>query len=99
MAKKKGARGKPLPAVMLDLIVGYWVSELVHVVAKLVPMDRKPKDSIFGWLRGQAWERGDIVAPIASPGEWEVLEEWDGLNAARPARRPRRRKGLGGKSK
>ena len=35
MAKKKGARGKPLPAVMLDLIVGYWVSELVHVVAKL----------------------------------------------------------------
>jgi len=35
MAKKKGAKGKPLPAVMLDLIIGYWVSELVHVVAKL----------------------------------------------------------------
>jgi SAM-dependent methyltransferase len=35
MAKKKGARSKPLPAVMLDLIVGYWVSELVHVVARL----------------------------------------------------------------
>lgn len=35
MAKKKGARGKPLPAVMLDLIIGYWVSQLVHVVAKL----------------------------------------------------------------
>ena len=68
-------------------------------VARLVPMDRKPKDSIFGWLRGQAWERGDIVAPIASPGEWEVLEEWDGLNAARPAGRRRRRKRLGGKSK
>ena len=35
MAKRKGAKTKPLPAVMLDLIVGYWVSELVHVVAKL----------------------------------------------------------------
>src|SRR5712691_12623477 len=35
MAKKKGAKGKPLPAVMLDLIVGYWASQLVHVVAKL----------------------------------------------------------------
>jgi len=35
MAKKKGVRGKPLPAVMLDLIIGYWVSQLVHVVAKL----------------------------------------------------------------
>jgi len=35
MAKRKGAKTKPLPAVMLDLIVGYWVSKLVHVVAKL----------------------------------------------------------------
>ena len=35
MAKKKGAGGKPLPAAMLDLIIGYWVSQLVHVVAKL----------------------------------------------------------------
>lgn len=35
MARKKGAGGKPLPAVMLDLIVGYWVSQLVHVVARL----------------------------------------------------------------
>jgi prevent-host-death family protein len=61
-------------------------------VARLVPMDRKPKDSIFGWLRGEAWEVGDIVAPAASPGEWEVLKEWDGLNAARPPRRRRRRK-------
>ena len=54
-------------------------------VAKLGPVDRKPKDSIFGWLRGEAWERGDIVAPAVSPEEWEVV-------------RPRRRK-TGGKSK
>ena len=62
-------------------------------VAKLVPVDRKPKDSIFGWLRGEAWERGDIVAPAVSPGEWDGAKEWDGLNAAETARgRPRRRK-------
>jgi hypothetical protein len=35
MAKKKRGKGKPLPAAMLDLIIGYWVSQLVHVVAKL----------------------------------------------------------------
>ena len=35
MAKKKAARGKPLPAAMLDLIIGYWVSQMVHVTAKL----------------------------------------------------------------
>jgi prevent-host-death family protein len=65
-------------------------------VAKLVPVDRKPKDSIFGWLRGEAWERGDIVAPAVSPKEWEVVREWDGLNAADTARgRPRRRKPSG----
>src|SRR6059036_3912684 len=68
-------------------------------VARLVPMDRKPKDSIFGWLRGQAWERGDIVAPAASPGEWEVLKEWERLNRAKPARPRSRRRGPGRKSK
>jgi prevent-host-death family protein len=68
-------------------------------VAKLVPMDRKPKDSIFGWLRGEAWQRGDIVAPAASREEWEVLKEWDGLNAARPARGRRHGRKVGGKSK
>src|SRR5436309_6141111 len=35
MARKKGTRAKPLPAAMLDLIIGYWVSQLVHVAAKL----------------------------------------------------------------
>jgi prevent-host-death family protein len=68
-------------------------------VAKLVPMDRKPKDSIFGWLRGEAWERGDIVAPAASREEWEVVKEWDGLDAAAPARRRRRGRKSGGKNR
>lgn len=35
MAKKEAAKGRPLPAAMLDLIIGYWVSQLIHVAAKL----------------------------------------------------------------
>ena len=31
MAKGKPTRKKPLPAQMLDLIIGYWVSQLVFV--------------------------------------------------------------------
>jgi len=87
---------------LMDLIAerreSFVITKRGKAVARLVPMDRKPKDSIFGWLRGEAWERGDIVSPAASPGEWEVLKEWDGLDAARPARR-RRRKKLGRNSR
>ena len=68
-------------------------------VARLVPMDRKPKDSIFGWLRGEAWELGDIVAPAASPQEWAVVKEWDALNAAASARRRRHGRKTGAKTK
>jgi hypothetical protein len=35
MATKKAAKGKPLSSAMLDLITGYWASQLVHVAAKL----------------------------------------------------------------
>jgi len=35
MAKAKRAGKKPLPAQMLDLITGYWVSQLVFVAARL----------------------------------------------------------------
>jgi SAM-dependent methyltransferase len=34
-APRKAARAKALPAAMLDLIIGYWVSQLVHVAARL----------------------------------------------------------------
>jgi prevent-host-death family protein len=53
-------------------------------VAKLVPLARKPKDSIFGWLRGQASEVGDILGPAVPPEEWDVLREWDGLAVPPP---------------
>lgn len=65
-------------------------------MTKLEPMDRKPKDSIFGWLRGAARERGDIVAPVVSPREWEVLKEWDELNAVASARGRLRGRKTGG---
>src|SRR5213594_2979561 len=50
-------------------------------VAKLVPVERKPKDSIFGWLRGKGSITGDIMRPSLPPEAWETLKEWDELNA------------------
>ena len=58
-------------------------------VAKLVPVERKPRDSVFGWLRGQAWIKGDIVSPVLPADAWEAVKEWRGLNA--PSAPPRRR--------
>jgi prevent-host-death family protein len=62
-------------------------------VAKLVPVEREPKDSIFGWLRGRAEVVGDIMGPAVPPEAWETLEEWDELNV--PGRPPRGRRGRG----
>ena len=60
-------------------------------VARLVPVQKKPKDSIFGWLRGKAEILGDIMSPVVPPEAWETLTEWDELNA--PALPRRRRRG------
>ena len=65
-------------------------------VAKLVPMERKPKDTIFGFLRDKAFITGDIISPVLPPGAWETLKEWDEVNAPNGAqkisRRPKTRK-------
>jgi prevent-host-death family protein len=50
-------------------------------VAKMGPVDRAPKDSIFGWLRGKAWIKGDILSPVVPPEAWEAVEEWRELRA------------------
>ena len=50
-------------------------------VARLVPVERKPKGSILGWMRGQATITGDIVSPTMLGAEAEILKEWDELNA------------------
>ena len=59
-------------------------------VARLVPVDRRPKDSIFGWLRGRAEVVGDIMGPAVAPETWEALGERKPLR--RPDSAPRRRR-------
>jgi prevent-host-death family protein len=42
-------------------------------VAKLVPVDKKEKDDIFGFFAGKGRIVGDIVSPAISPEEWGDL--------------------------
>jgi len=42
-------------------------------VAKLVPVDQKEKDDIFGFFKGKIKVTGDIVAPALTPEEWGDL--------------------------
>jgi prevent-host-death family protein len=58
-------------------------------VAKLVPVERRPQESIFDWMRGRVSIRGDIINSPLPPETWETLEEWDELNGG-PDSRPRR---------
>lgn len=55
-------------------------------VAKLVPVERKPKQSIFGCLRDKGSITGDIINPAVPFEAWESLKEWDELNADTPPR-------------
>ena len=41
-------------------------------VVKIVPVDQK-KDEIYGFHKGKAKIRGDIVGPILTPKEWGDL--------------------------
>lgn len=71
----------------------YVITKRGRPVAKLVPVEPKPKDSIFGCLRGKATITGDIVGPAVPADAWEVLKEWDELTAPGvPLRKTRRRK-------
>jgi prevent-host-death family protein len=61
-------------------------------VAKLVPMERKAEEALFGRLRGMAEEVGDITRPVVPADAWETLKEWDALNATNPSKGQRRTK-------
>ena len=50
-------------------------------VARLVPIDHKPGDNIFGWLRARGSIEGDIVSPALPRKAWETLKKWDALGA------------------
>ena len=59
-------------------------------VAKLVPVERRPKEPLFGRLRDLVEEVGDITGPLVSPQAWRTLQEWEDLNAPRPSRASKR---------
>ena len=60
----------------------YVITRRGRPVAKLAPLERKAKDSIFGWLRESGTIAGDILGPVIPPEGWESLGEWEGLSAA-----------------
>ena len=68
----------------------YVITKRGKAVAKLVPVEWKSAEPLFGRMRGMAEEVGDIVSPIVPAAAWETLQEWDELNASRPARPHRR---------
>lgn len=53
----------------------YLITKHGKPVAKLVPVERKADEPLFGRLRGMAEETGDIVGPVAAPDVWRTLEE------------------------
>ena len=77
----------------------YVITKRGKAVAKLVPVEWKRRELLFGRLRGMAEEVGDIVSPVVPASAWKTLQEWDAINASRPAhppgraRPPRRRRG------
>src|SRR5437879_13394214 len=74
------AKKSPPPAVMLNLIIGYWVSRLIYVAAKLELADRLNEGprtveelAMAAGVRAPALYR--VLRALASVG---VLEETEG---------------------
>jgi prevent-host-death family protein len=59
----------------------YVITKRGKPVARLVPIDHKPGDNIFGWLRARGSIEGDIVSPALPRKAWETLKKWDALGA------------------
>jgi prevent-host-death family protein len=71
----------------------YLITKRGKPVARLVPVEWKAKEPLFGRLRGMVVEIGDIMSPVVPAAAWDTLKEWDELNAPGPAttrRRPKR---------
>lgn len=71
-------------------------------VARLVPLERAPDETLFGSLAGRAVLTGDVTAPAIAAESWEAGREWDSLSAseevsAPPTRRRTRRPRAGRK--
>lgn len=70
----------------------YVITKRGKPVAQLVPVGERPPGGILGALRGLAATRGDLVAPVLPPSDWETLQEWDEVNDVRAPRGQARRK-------
>ncbi|PYQ49142.1 MAG: type II toxin-antitoxin system prevent-host-death family antitoxin [Acidobacteria bacterium] len=64
----------------------YVITKRGKPVAKLVPMERRADEPLFGRLQGMGEEIGDITAPVVP------AEEWDALRPIRAKRTRRRRR-------
>lgn len=75
----------------------YVITKRGKPVARLVPVERKSDEPLFGRLRDMAVEIGDIMSPVVPADAWETLKGWDELDVPGPARTPRRAKTPRGK--
>jgi prevent-host-death family protein len=64
----------------------YVITKRGKPVARLMPLERRPEEPLFGRLRGLGEEVGDITAPVVPAEEWEVVR----LTQAGRTRRKRR---------
>jgi len=71
----------------------YVITKRGKAVARLVPLERKANDSIFGWLSAQGTIAGDILSPAIPTEKWESLREWEDLRAIDERRRRSRSSG------
>ena len=53
----------------------YVITKRGKPVAKLVPVEARPKDSIFGWMQGKGVIVGDVVSPAAPADDWKTLKK------------------------
>jgi len=70
----------------------YLITKRGKAIARLLPVEWRPGEPLFGRMRGVAEEVGDIVGPVMPDGESELLKEWDDLGTRERAKAPRRPK-------
>ncbi len=64
----------------------YVITKRGKPVARLVPVPRMRKDTLFGCLRSRGSILGDIVNPVLPPESWDAFRKWDELiGAKKPA--------------
>src|SRR5687767_14776090 len=71
----------------------YVITKHGKPVAKLVPVERKPDEPLFGRLRHMVDEVGDILGPAVALEAWETLKgDAPPVSGSAGKRRPARKK-------